>query len=298
MKYLYGHYKKIYYMNKIGIFLFFFLLSTVGLSQPEDYVIDKSGTVNPWSHLSFNNNSNNFQFAIISDRTGGNRPGVYEEGIAKLNLLQPEFVMSVGDNIEGYTTDKTKLDKEWIEFKNIIEGLQMPFFFLAGNHDFLNQVQADKWNEHLGRSYYHFIYRNVLFLCLNTEEAMLGSNRGGIEKPQFDYFRTVLQKNKNVRWTMVFMHQPLWNQDSTRYWPEIEKMLSERNHTVIAGHKHTFSKSKRNNGEYYVLATTGGFSKLRGPDAGEYDHLLWVTMTKEGPVIANLKLDGIITESR
>ena len=39
----------------------------------------------------------------MSDRTGGNRWGVFQDAIFKLNLLQPEFVMSVGDMIQGYT---------------------------------------------------------------------------------------------------------------------------------------------------------------------------------------------------
>src|SRR5689334_16197606 len=46
-----------------------------------------------------------FRFAILPDRTGGNRPEVYESALAKLNLLQPEFVLSTGDLIDGYTTD-------------------------------------------------------------------------------------------------------------------------------------------------------------------------------------------------
>jgi 3',5'-cyclic AMP phosphodiesterase CpdA len=274
-----------------SVLIFIFALA---FSQPKHFSVEKPGNVNPWNHLQFNYDSEGFQFAIIADRTGGGRAGIYEDAIAKLNLLQPEFVMSVGDYIEGYTTDEARLEKEWSEFNGIMSGLMMPVFFLPGNHDYLNQLHAKKWNEHFGRSYYYFVYRDVLFLCMNTEEAMLGSGRGGIEKTQFDYFNEVLQKHKKVKWTMVFMHQPLWDMDSTRYWPEFEKLLSMRNHTVIAGHKHAFSVSRRNNNTYYILATTGGFSKLRGPEAGEYDQIMWVTLSKNGPVFANLRLEGII----
>src|SRR5438105_4884167 len=45
----------------------------------------------PWSRLAFNNNPDHFQFVVVSDRTGGARPGVFEDGIRKINLLQPEF---------------------------------------------------------------------------------------------------------------------------------------------------------------------------------------------------------------
>jgi len=282
-------------MNKL-LFFFFFLSACATISQqPQKILIDESGIKHPWNHLSFNNNPDNFQFAVIADRTGGNRPNIYEDAVVKINLLQPEFVMSIGDNINGYTTDEAILDKQWKEFRQIITVFQMPFFYLAGNHDYINEVQAAQWEENFGRSYYHFIYKDVLFLCMNTEEAMLGPGKGGIEKPQFEYFRDVLRKNEKVKWTMIYMHQPLWENDSTRYWTDIEKILATRKHTVFAGHKHTFSRTQRNNGEYYVLATTGGGSQLRGPEKGEFDHILWITMTKDGPVIANILLNGIIT---
>jgi hypothetical protein len=48
---------------------------------------------------------------------------------------------------------------------------------------------------------------------------------------------------------------------------------------------------------YYQLATTGGASRMRGIKYGEFDHLVWVTMKKDGPLLANLTLDGIYTEN-
>ena len=70
-----------------------------GQSKPRIIVED----LNPWSSLDLNNDPNNFQFAIVTDRTGGHRAGVFPDAIRKLNLLQPEFVISVGDLIEGGT---------------------------------------------------------------------------------------------------------------------------------------------------------------------------------------------------
>src|SRR5271156_6304585 len=47
---------------------------------------------------------------------------------------------------------------------------------------------------------------------------------------------------------------------------------------------------------YYQLATTGGGSRLRGIEYGEFDHVAWVTMKKEGPVLANLLLEGVLAD--
>jgi hypothetical protein len=255
--------------------------------------IDAVGDAHPYSHLRVNNDPDNFQFAIVTDRTGGHRAGVFEDAVRKLNLLQPEFVVSVGDLIEGYTRDEDRIYREWDEFNGFIDQLEMPFFYVPGNHDYINEVMARIWEEKFGPSYYHFVYKDVLFLCLNTEEAMRGSNLGGIEKPQFDYIKGVLEDHPDVKWTLVFMHQPLWLFDNTGYWKDVEALLDKREHTVFVGHHHHYVKYVRNNSKYFMLATTGGISRLRGPNFGEFDHVVWVTMTDEGPVIANLLLEGI-----
>ena len=260
-------------------------------------IFDRTGQVHPWSNLGMNDDPDNFQFAIVTDRTGGHRAGVFMDAIRKINLLQPEFVMSVGDLIEGYTTDKKEIRREWDEFNGYIDSLDMPFFYVPGNHDYINPEMAAIWKDLYGPSYYHFIYKDVLFLCLNSEEAMRGSDLGGIEKPQFEYVKKVLAENRDVRWTLVFMHQPLWLYDNTGYWKDIEALLEKRRHTVFVGHKHHYVKYERNNGKYIMLATTGGTSSLRGPNFGEFDHVAWVTMTDKGPVLANLILQGIWDEN-
>ena len=55
--------------------------------QAASIIVDQSGSVHPWSHLEVNNDPDNFQFAIVTDRTGGHRAGVFMDAINKLNLL-------------------------------------------------------------------------------------------------------------------------------------------------------------------------------------------------------------------
>lgn len=255
--------------------------------------IDATGDVHPWNHLGVNKKEGSFQFAIATDRTGGHRPGIFPDAIHKLNLLQPEFVMSVGDLIEGYTEDEARIDQEWEEFTGFIDKLEAPFFYLPGNHDYINPVMARKWKERFGRDYYHFVYEDVLFLCLNSEEKMRGAGRGYIDSPQLAFIEETLKENAAVRWTFVFLHQPLWDQEDNGKWAEVEALLADRKHTVFAGHRHRYVQYERNNSDYIILATTGGGSGLRGARFGEFDHVMWVTMTDEGPILANLLLEGI-----
>ena len=252
----------------------------------------------PWSDKPVLNDPERFQFAVVTDRTGGHRPGVWMHGVRNLNLLRPEFVVSVGDLIEGYTEDVAQVEKEWTEFLGFINQLQMRFFFVAGNHDLTNPMMHDIWRKHFGTEWYSFDYKNVHFLCLSTEDP---TSRIGDE--QLAWIKKDLAESQGARWTFVLLHKPLWtyaerelsagNQDSTQ-WKQVEALLSSRPHTVFAGHVHHYVQYKRGGNEYYSLATTGGGSRLRGNDYGEFDHIVWVTMEPDGPRIANIRLDGVL----
>lgn len=244
---------------------------------------------NPWTSLQPRNEAGCFQFAVVSDNTGGARKGVFGDAVGKLNLLQPEFVVSVGDLIEGYTEDRDLIEKQWDEFEGYVKQLRMPFFYVPGNHDITNAVMAEIWRERFGRSYYHFRYQDVLFLCLNSEDPPPSN----MSDEQVDYVARALYDNRDVYWTLVFLHKPLWTHEQETGWEKVEALLQGREYTVFAGHLHRYEKQIRHNRRYLILATTGGSSPLRGPAFGEFDHLVWVTMTEEGPVVANLMLDGI-----
>ncbi len=263
--------------------------------RPEfDFAVEK---VNPYTHVNFNNRPDEFQFAIVSDRTGGHRPKIFSRAIEQLNLLQPEFVLSVGDLIEGYTTDKKQVDREWREFQIYTSRLQMPFFYVPGNHDITNKVMAEIWKNRFGKSYYSFVTRDVLFVVLNSEDPP-GFRYGRISAEQTTWLKETLDKYKSVAWTLVLVHKPMWIMPDLNEngWLEVEKVLTGRKHTVFAGHVHRYQKFRRNDSNYYMLGTTGGVSRLRGPEYGEIDHIVWVTMKKEGPVLANVLLEGILPE--
>lgn len=251
---------------------------------------------NPWTNLRLNNDPAEFQFVVVSDRTGGHRASIFSKAVEQINLLQPEFVLSVGDLIEGYSQDNDKLNEQWREFQGYVHKLEMPFFYVPGNHDLSNPYQETYWKEKFGRRYYHFVYRDVLFLLLNSEDP--AGKDGGIGVEQLAYIQKTLEENRQVHWTVVCLHRPIWAQPNLdkNGWLDVEKLLNGRPYTVFAGHVHRFQKFVRNGQNYYQMATTGGGSRLRGVRYGEFDQLVWVTMKKSGPVIANIMLDGIYPE--
>ena len=255
----------------------------------------------PWTGLAPAADPDEFRFAVVTDRTGGHRDGIFEGAMSKLNLVRPEFVVSVGDLIEGYSDDGAVLDREWDEIEGFVGRLQMPFFYVPGNHDMSNAVMAEKWQERFGPSFYHFTYKGVLFLALNSELfGLVHDPKTSLPGPwtqaeQMAFIERALAENDGVRWTFVLIHQPLW--DSPRPnpdWLKVEELLEGRPHTVFAGHFHRYTQQLRNDQQYITLATTGGGSRMRGTPWGEFDQVAQVSMTNSGPVIANLRLDGIL----
>jgi hypothetical protein len=260
--------------------------------------IEKDET-NPWTNLTFNNDPETFRFAVVSDRTGGHRPGVFPRAVRMINMLQPEFVMSVGDLIEGHTEDPGQWAMEWSEFEAKLDALQMPFFFCPGNHDITNFPMGDNWRRKFGRSYYSFVYRNVLFMVLNSEDFRAKEQPYHFTPDQQEWVRATLRKHPQVRWTFVFFHKPVWRNEEADPvklgWTPVEEALQadNRRYTVFVGHEHHYAKFIRGGREYFMLATTGGGSRLRGTEYGEFDQVAWVTMKGDAPVVANVLLEGV-----
>ena len=89
----------------------------------------------PWTHLDFGDRQGmDFSFGIISDRTGRPTPGIFEGAIQTFNRMRPEFVISVGDFIEGGCMEDFSdpfLQKQWDYIKPEIEKCIPPFFYVA-----------------------------------------------------------------------------------------------------------------------------------------------------------------------
>ncbi len=99
----------------------------------EHFSIQVEDGPNPWTHLNFNNKKTDFQFAILGDQTGYIDWEVFKDSIGKVNLLQPEFVMTVGDLIEGNKPEPQIVDKQWDDFDTQVNRFEMPFFYVPGD---------------------------------------------------------------------------------------------------------------------------------------------------------------------
>ena len=313
--------------------------------ETNDFYID--GGLKPYTHLNFKNDPYEFQFAVLTDNAGGARPGVFPKAVEMVNWLHPEFVVCVGDLIEGYSEDEDETRAMWKEVDEYLEPLEMPFFFLPGNHDLNSDATIKLWRERFGseRGYYHFIYQDVLFMMVNTEDppktvAELQRNNPelykliaanypamaelqakenqtaedglkllelaepveewlgelNISEDQVAYFKNALEKNPDVRWTFCFVHAPPYFTPTTAEkdpgnFAKIEALLVDRPYTVFSAHTHTYHYDLRNGRDFITTSTSGAINVVR---PGAMDHVVWITMTKDGPKIANLLMNGIM----
>jgi hypothetical protein len=111
------------------------------------------------------------RFVVIGDNTGIAKPGVFDAAMRQISWLQPDFVLSVGDLIEGYTEDRAEIARQWDAIEASVAKCGCPFLFTVGNHDVDNAETLDAWRARRGPGYYSFTYKGALFIVLNTEDT-------------------------------------------------------------------------------------------------------------------------------
>ena len=301
----------------------------VAESGQQVFVHDFEDAAVPWTHTGFDNEEGKFTFALFSDLTGGERNGVFDVAVEQMRLLRPELIVNVGDLIEGGDVGREQLNLQWDTFDERANRARAPVFYVGGNHDLTGVELRRIWDERYGRKYYYFIYRNVLFLVLDTEDnppdfqryihrirlqaieiadtqgwdAFHASEYGQLEErksgrvsaEQASYFRQVIEKHPEVRWTFVLMHKPAWERPTEENFSIIEEALNGRPYTVFHGHVHAYQHETRHGRDYIRLGTTGG-SHVPGK-AMSIDHVSLVTVSESGVDIANLRLSGIFDKT-
>jgi len=245
---------------------------------------------NPWTSAPAVS-GDDYRFIVAGDITGGEEPGVLAEAVLRINELSPDFVITVGDLIDGYTTDSLRAEKQWDDFLQVIGNLEMPFFFAAGNHDITNPLLEDIWNRRFGCLWYSFNVGSSLFIVINPA----GNDNAGFDAGQLEYFKNRLENHNAGAPVFIFMHYPAREMVHNHYFGEFSRLLARHNAFWFCGHEHRYVYEKINGQPHIMLAglATGG-PGMRGHKLGEYHNLMQISVRGSEVRIANLDLAGLL----
>lgn len=199
--------------------------------------------------------TDDFDFAILGDRTGEPVDGVYEEAWREVNLDHPAFVLTVGDTIQG--GDDRTVEHEWEE----TEALLAPYrrykiLFTPGNHDVWSDASAKAYVAHSKRPiHYGFDYRQIHITVLDN------SRSDAFSESEMAFLKQDLAAHEKQPVKFIVSHRPSWilqavlgnpafplHQLATRYGVKY----------VIAGHIHQMLHFDVDGVTYLSIASSGG----------------------------------------
>ncbi|MEI6633980.1 MAG: tetratricopeptide repeat protein [Chlamydiota bacterium] len=224
---------------------------------------------------------NAFRFAVLGD----NQPHsafalpnkVYEEILDRIEKLKPDFVVNVGDIINGSTNPRISR-RQVVDFKESSKRLSMPYYVAFGNHDMA-------WNpkiieEMVGPLYFSFNHKGAHFVLLNTD--FTGQHLSIVGK-QLEWLKEDLRRNAGAKPIFVFLHRPVFavgsGPDSMKR-EEREKLhalfLAHGVSAVFSGHQHLYHVEEHDGIRYYITGGAGGPLLLTAQNA--FYHFLLITV--------------------
>jgi predicted phosphodiesterase len=240
-----------------------------------------------------------FRFAVIGDRTGSAVDRIFEETIDEIKLLDPDFVMCVGDLIEGYETDTAIMYAQWDSIIASINTLPCKFYYVAGNHEIQNEIDRAIYEEKTGfKRYYSFNHKNTHFVILdNTMTYWPQPQEIGAE--QLNWLEKDLEKHKQMDNIFVFYHIPTYIYARRENTTDTLMSIFEKYgvDVVFTGHHHEYSYLKQKNIEYINVGSSGGGMSSSDPARGHFYHYLMVSVSGQQRNVAVLKKESALSRN-
>jgi hypothetical protein len=242
-----------------------------------------------------------FRFVIVGDRTGGAQWGIMPQTFREINQLDPDFVISVGDIIDGGGSDESTINGIWDEFdKTEMPVLKVPFVYMPGNHDIWSQTSKKVYEKRYGPSFKSFNYRGLHFICLNTQEPsgnegndyrFGGRGSRALGDEQLAWLKDDIERNRNARRILIFMHQPVWSVLEPVY-----PMLEGLKVNVFAGHLHKYSYQEIHGIPHIICSATAAYIPEEGMESyGRFRSYLLATVRDDQMKLALIKLGSVLS---
>ena len=234
-----------------------------------------------------------FSFAIIADthiteeegraidgsaQTGKKVASMYRNLVERVNAMNPEFVVHLGDITHPGPTSP-EYGEAAQSFHIASEIFSMPYYLVPGNHDIGEKIHpalpevddrisvssyaVSQFEQHFGRQYYSFNHGGCLFLVFNS---MLLNSGLEEELKQWEWLEQSLTDNSKSR-IFLFAHYPLYlsSRDEPDHYDNIDEPARTRLIELIepyriegyyAGHVHNFFYNNLDGMHQFVLPST------------------------------------------
>ena len=237
---------------------------------------------------------NDFRFSILGDRTGGAQPQIYGRVWREVDMLHPDFVINVGDTIQG-GKDATA-PTEWQELRPLWQRYNhYPLYFTPGNHDVFSDTSRALYEKETGRpSFYSFNYQDAHFTVLDN------SRTSDLSADQIEFLEKDLAAHKDRNPKFIFFHKPYWIallKLGSGEFPLHQVARKYGVQHIISGHGHQFVRIVRDGIAYMEVGSSGGtmqraLEQGHGFKEGRFYHHVWGRVKGSKVELTIKELDG------
>lgn len=246
-----SNYKSIkVYFNSV---ILFFLVSVSAFAQNKNLK-------EPWFFIQITDP----QFGMFDNNTNFEKETVlYEKAVAKINILNPDFVVITGDFVhDPNSASQIK------EFKRITAKINpnILVYYTPGNHDIgqtPDKTSIKNYKKNYGSDIFFFQHKGSSFIGYNS--GYIKAKLAEPEEQQYKWLAKKIKKSEKAQHIILFSHYPFFNKtvDEPTAYSNIDlesrkKYLDLFNtnkvEAVFSGHYH--NNSLTNYGEIQLVTTS------------------------------------------
>ncbi len=244
----------------------------------------------------FAKTDNVFRFVVLGDRTAGAVDEVFEEIIDEVRLLDPDFVMCVGDIAEVDVGDSTEVEAEFDRLVAVVNSLPCKFYWCAGNNDISQESDRARYEAKTGfKRYYSFNYQNSHFVVLD-DALLTWPAQQTLDPEQQAWLVKDLEKHKQMDNIFVFYHIPTYIYAVQDGVVDSMTLVFEKYGVdmVFTGHHHEYSYSYQGSTDYINVGSSGGGISTNDPARGHFLQYLMVTVRGTQRTVAVMKKESAL----
>lgn len=233
--------------------------------------------------------SESLRFAIIGDRAGGPDQKVFEAAIRDVERMNPDIVMSVGDIADNCD------EKQWDMALGALKILSMPFYYVPGNNDIVDDKTEELYLKKTGmKPYYSFDQGSVHFIVLDNARP---DKVEDFDATQLKWLAQDLEK-AHGKMILVFMHKPYWAAGVAvgKNDPFHDLFKKHAVTAVFTGHWHQYAHDVYDGVRYYLIGSSGAGMPGVDEEMGVVYHYAWCTVKDGKLTVAPVKVGSTFAE--